>query len=100
MELPRIEKLWNDLKEQDVSFIAVEARQDTERALSLIQEHSLSFTLLENGEEDNDIVKTLFNVRAFPTTFIIDKKGKVIYFHLGFEEGDEEKYLEEIQKLL
>jgi peroxiredoxin len=45
-------------------------------------------------------VGSLFKVRSFPSTFLIDRDGKVMFFHLGFEAGDEEHLEEEINTLL
>ncbi len=56
--------------------------------------------MLENGEGDSEIVGGKYKVRAYPTSFLIDRDGKVMYFHLGFEPGDEEHLEEEIQSLL
>ena len=56
--------------------------------------------MLENGEGDDEVVGNLYKVRAYPSSFLIDRDGKVMYFHLGFDAGDEEHLEEEIQGLL
>ena len=56
--------------------------------------------MLENAEEDEEIVGSIFKVRSFPSSFLINRDGKVMYFHLGFEPGDEEHLEEEILELL
>jgi len=42
----------------------------------------------------------VFGVQSFPTSFLIDREGRVMYSHLGFEAGDEEHLAEEIESLL
>ena len=100
MELPRLQPLYERYKDQGFEVVAVEAKRDTERAKKFIEEKGLSYTLLENGEEDAEVVGSTFKVRSFPSSFLIDRDGKVMYFHLGFEAGDEEHLEEEIRTLL
>ena len=100
MELPRLQPLYEQYKDQGFEVIAVEAKRDTERAKKFIEEKGLTYTVLENGEDDQEIVGSIFKVRSFPSSFLIDREGKVMYFHLGFEAGDEEHLEEEIQSLL
>jgi len=100
VELPRLQPLYEQYKDQGFEVIAVEAKRDTERAKKFIEEKGLTYTVLENGEDDQEIVGSIFKVRSFPSSFLIDRDGKVMYFHLGFEAGDEEHLEEEIQSLL
>jgi cytochrome c biogenesis protein CcmG/thiol:disulfide interchange protein DsbE len=100
VELPRLQPLFEQYKDQGFEVIAVEAKRDTERAKKFIEEKGLAYTLVENGEDDAEIVGSIFKVRSFPSSFLIDRDGKVMYFHLGFEAGDEEHLEEEIKTLL
>ncbi len=100
MELPRLQPLYEKYKDQGFEIIAVDGKRDTERATKFIEENGLTYTMLENAEGDDEIAATLYKVRAYPSSFLIDRDGKVMYFHLGFEPGDEEHLEEEIQSLL
>ena len=100
MELPRLQPLYEQYKEQGFEVIAVDAKRDTERATKFIEENGLTYTMLENAEDADEIVGSMFKVRSFPSSFLIDRDGKVMYFHLGFEAGDEEHIEDEILKLL
>ena len=100
MELPRLQSLYETYKDQGFEIIAVDGKNDTERATKFIEKNGLTYTMLENGEGDSEIVGGKYKVRAYPTSFLIDRDGKVMYFHLGFEPGDEEHLEEEIQSLL
>lgn len=99
MELPRVEQLYRKYRDRGFTVVAVEAARDTERALKVINDNGLSFHLLET-EEENDVVDDVFDVRGFPTVFMIDGDGRIIYYHLGFEKGDEAMLEEEILALL
>ena len=100
MELPRLQPLYETYKDQGFEVVAVEARRDTERAKAFIEDKGLTYTLLENGVDDQDIAENVYRVRAFPTSFLIGRDGRVMYYHLGFELGDEKKIAAEIESLL
>lgn len=100
MELPRLQALYDQYKDRGFEVIAVEAKRDTERATKFREENGLSYTMLENAEGEAEIVASMFKVRSFPSSFLIDREGKVMFFHLGFEAGDEEHIEEEILELL
>ena len=100
MELPRLQPLYEKYKDQGFEIIAVDGKRDTERALKFIEDNGLSYTLLENGNAELEVADRLFRVIAYPSSFLIDRDGKVMYYHLGFEAGDEARFEEEIRSLL
>ena len=100
MELPRLQPLYEKYKDQGFEVVAVDGKRDTERAQKFIAKNELTYTFLENGEDDAEIVSNIFKVRGYPSSFLIDRDGNVMFFHLGFEAGDEEHLEEEILKLL
>ena len=100
MELPRIQPLYEKYKDQGFQIVVIDGLNMTEEAQKFIEENGLTYTMLENGEGEENVVRNVFGVRAYPSTFIIDSEGKVRYFHLGFSPGDEEKVEEEILSLL
>ena len=100
MELPRVEVLWNKYRDKGLSVVAIEAFRDRETALEFIDKEKLSFHLLENLEGEGEVVYAYYGVSGFPTTFVIDGQGRVVFFHLGFSEGDEVELEEQILKLL
>jgi len=66
--------------------------------LKFIKENKLSFHLLEN-DEDKNVVRDTYGVQSFPTSFMIDRDGKIMYCHVGFEKGDEAKLERELLEL-
>ena len=46
------------------------------------------------------MVNAVYGVYSYPTSFLIDREGRVMHYHLGFELGDEEKLAREIESLL
>ena len=100
MELPRLKPLYEKLKSKGLEIIAIDRSRDTDNALEFIRNNKLPYTFLENGEGKEEVVKGLFGVRSFPTSFVIDRDGKIIGVHVGFDEGDEAAYEEQLLELL
>jgi glutathione peroxidase-family protein len=98
--LPRLESVWRKYKDRGFTIVAVERKRDTERATRLIADDKLTYSFLEDGEGDAEVVRKVFGVRWFPTSYLIDRDGRVVYAHTGFEKGDEAKLSAEIEKLL
>jgi len=100
VELPRLEPLWNKYKDQGLAVLAIEANQETEGALKFIDEKGLTYTFVEDVDADETVVGDTLGVQGFPTSYIVDRQGRILYRHLGFDVGDEEKIEKEIVKLL
>jgi len=100
VELPRLEPLWQKYKDQGLTIIAVESNRDTERALEFIAENNLSYHMLEDLEGEDNVVADKLQIYGFPTSYLVDRAGQIIYTHIGFDEGDEPTLEAEIQKLL
>ncbi len=100
MELPRLQPLFDSYRDRGFEVVAVERKRDTERARKFIAEKGLSYTLLENGEGDAEVVRAVFGVRSFPTSYLLGRDGRIMYYHLGFEAGDERELEAQIQSLL
>jgi peroxiredoxin len=100
VELPRLQTLYETYREQGLEIVAVEANRDTEQARKFIADKGLTFTMLEDGADDAEVVSSVFGVWAFPTSLLVDREGRVMYAHVGFELGDEQKLEEEIKSLL
>ena len=100
MELPRLEPIWQAYKDKGLMIVAVERSRDTERAKKLIADNKLTYRFLENGEGDAEVVRKVFGVTTFPTSFLIDREGRVIRVHVGFEAGDEKELEAQIRELL
>jgi peroxiredoxin len=100
VELPRLQPLYETYKDQGFNVVVVDGKRQTDLAKKFIAKHELTYPALENGEDDAEVVKSVFQVQSFPTSFLIDREGRVMYSHLGFEPGDEEHLAEEIETLL
>ena len=100
MELPRLQTLWEKYRSEGVEIVAIESNRETAKAESFIEKAGLGYTCLENGIGNADVVSRVFRVQGYPTSYVVDRRGRVVYQHFGFDEGDEKKIEEEILALL
>ena len=74
-EMPSMENLHQRLKNKDFIMVAIDIKQPVSWVQAFFEKHKLTFTpLLDPKGKTGDE----FGVRALPTTFIIDKEGRII----------------------
>ncbi|HUX07708.1 MAG TPA: TlpA disulfide reductase family protein [Acidobacteriota bacterium] len=100
MELPLLKPIYEKYRDKGFEIVAVDYKHDTEGALKFIEEKDLPFVFLENGAEDEEVAFNIFGIQGFPTTYIIDREGKIMFYHRGFRAGNEAQMEEEIKILL
>ena len=100
VELPALQGLWEKYRDQGFEVIAIESYAETEKAEKIIADLGLTFTCLENGTGDDDLVWNKFGISAYPTSLLIDREGRLMYYHLGYETGDEQRTETELLTLL
>lgn len=92
-ELPALNKLVKEYKNKEVVFLAptyeTKARLDT----AFFPKYKFDFTIIADAQK----IRGLFGETGYPTTYIIDKTGKIKQTYLGGIEGkkaEEEMYVE------
>lgn len=84
-EMPSMEKLHRRLKDKDFVMIAVNLQESNAQVKAFLAKFKLTFlTLLDSSGE----VGSGFAVHALPTTFVIDKDGRMIGKAKGPREWD------------
>ncbi|MEJ2708389.1 MAG: redoxin domain-containing protein [Anaerolineales bacterium] len=93
MEMPLIEEYYQRYS-PDLVVLAVNADEPPEDVKPFVDDLQLSFEiLLDPGSR----IDHLYQVRAFPTTFFVDKDGMIRFQHIGLlQENQLAAYLEEI----
>lgn len=96
-EMPLLDELYQRYEPAGFTLFGVNVEQDTREAERLLKELGVSFPIL--FDPDNRVSK-LYNVRAMPTTVMVDKNGTVRYVNHGYKPGDEAKYRDQIRELI
>lgn len=99
MELPRLELIWKKHRDKGLAIVAVQSNEEREKASKIIEEGGLTFPILQN-EKENDVLNDVFGVQGFPTSYVVDREGRIMHFHLGYTAGDEKTLEEEMTALL
>jgi len=94
-ETPVIEKASHKYAPQTVVFLAIAVDDTEKKARAFLQKTGLT---IPAGLDKTGKIKDAFGLYGMPTTFFIDKNGKISYFHAGVVTEDLLKH--EIDKLL
>ena len=94
MELPLVQKIYEDLKKpEELQIVAVEINEDREGSEKFIKENGLTFIF---AEANRKFVESNFNTAGYPNTFLIGKDSRIRQHHRGFRSGQEEQLQQEI----
>lgn len=89
-EMPGIEKLYGKVGSDDIKFVMLSKDRpgDQQKVKAYIKSNNYTFPVYMHASA----VTEQLNVPSIPTTFIIDKEGKVVLRHVGSTNFDTEKY--------
>ena len=81
-EMPQMVETYNKFKGQGLEFVAVAMKYDPPNyVINFTEANKLPFTVaLDSG---GDIAKSFNEVQLTPTTFVIDKEGRIIKRYVG-----------------
>ena len=96
-ELPSINKLYNQFKDDNIIFLLV-SNENSEKVKSYKtrKKYDIPFYIID---EDGSVPHQYYS-RSIPTTFIINKEGKVVKASLGAEDWDDKEFVETLKKML
>lgn len=95
--MPFLNALRNEFKDQGFEIIAINVDEDRDEALSFLLLHPVEYLLAYDSTGD---CPAKFEVQAMPSSYFIDKQGKVRDIHLGYRERDKESIRKRIVELL
>lgn len=87
-EMPSMERLHRKLFGKNFAMVTVNIKESASQVNNFFEEYNLTFTALLDTTGE---VSTGFGIRAIPTTFILDKSGKIIGSITGPREWDSKK---------
>lgn len=100
-EFPELNRFADKHKDTDFVILGINLDKNKENAAEFLQR--LGLTLSKNMVvllDPQSAVVSSYAARAMPTSYIVDKTGKIRYVHLGFNEADPARWVEEIEPLL
>lgn len=97
-EMPGMEKLYQSLKNNpNFVLLAVDSMEEPGKVKDFVQKSGYHFavTLDQDGSVTNN-----YSVQAYPTTYVIDRQGRVIGGIVGGHDWGTQEVLKGIQRLL
>lgn len=97
--IPHLINLQEEFKTQGVNFvgISVDGPRSVSKVSPLSESLKINYPVLLDF--NNDIMRQ-YNVANVPSLAIINSKNKIVYFHEGYNAGDEKKLKAKIEELL
>jgi peroxiredoxin len=92
-----MQRAWEKLKNRGVEMWAVNVGETDEEILIFTARYPVDFPLLLDSDSS---VTDQWPVVGLPSTFVIDKDGRIAYRAIGGREWDDPKILEKIDLLL
>lgn len=97
--LPKLNALSKEFETSAVQFIGinVDGPRNRSKVLPFIKTQNLSYPILL--DPDSKLMNEL-NAHSLPTLIIFNNKGKIVYTHEGFSNGEEIEIRDKIKELL
>ncbi|MGM0553326.1 MAG: TlpA family protein disulfide reductase [Pseudomonadota bacterium] len=96
-ELPSLQRLWEDKRDQGLVVLGVNVGEDAERIFLFTADYPVDFPLLM--DRDSTVIEA-WPVRGIPTTFILDREGRMVYRAIGAREFDAPELRAHLRELL
>jgi peroxiredoxin len=98
-ELPSMERLWRQLKDQGLVVLGVNVGESADEVFAFSNglETPLTFPLLL--DEDSAVAQS-WPVKGLPTTYLVDKRGRIAFGVIGGREFDSPAIVQQIRGLL
>ena len=97
IEMPSMEKLHQKLKNKDFAMVTINLQESASRVKGFFKELKLSFTALLDTTGE---VGAAFGIRAIPTTYILDKTGRIVGQANGPREWDSKEAIALFENLI
>lgn len=95
--MPFFNSLHNQLQPQGLEIVAINVDEDTQLARQFLKKYPVDYKM---GFDPEGNCPSIYNVKAMPSSYLIDKAGKIYHIHLGYRDGDQEEIRQKITALL
>lgn len=88
LEMPELEKLYQETKDTDLVILAIDLGEDQETVKSFIKQNNYNFTVLLDSVQE---VADNYKINSIPTSFFIDEDGYIVNRKIGAMTYEEMK---------
>jgi thiol-disulfide isomerase/thioredoxin len=97
IEMPAMELLWQVFQDDDFVILAVDVKEERDTVSSFIEKNDYTFPVLLDSRGK---VASMYDLRAYPTSFLIDREGRVVGKAVGAREWASKDSFDLIKYLL
>lgn len=95
--MPFFNELHNQHLKDGFEIVAINVDEDSETAKAFLKTHPVDYKI---AFDPSGNCPSVFDVKAMPASYLIDKTGKIRQIHLGFRDEDKSALSEQIEALL
>jgi len=85
VEMPSMQRLYSRLKHKDFVMVSINLQESRDQVKGFFKEQGLTFIALLDKDGE---VGARFGIRNIPTTYILDKQGRILGAAVGAREWD------------
>jgi thiol-disulfide isomerase/thioredoxin len=94
--MPKLQELYTMYNKRGLNIIGISVKDKPNKAKSYVLSKGYTYQFFEMGD---DLANTL-ELNTYPTIYILDHKGRVIYREKGIREGSKIDYIKIIEKYI
>ena len=95
-EMPGINALYNDLKDENIAFVMLSVDDEFEKAIAFKNRKDFDFEVYRS----NGNFPQMYNSQSLPTTYIIDARGNLVLTHKGMARYNSDEFKNYLRNLM
>lgn len=95
-EFPALERAWEKLEQEGVVLLAVSLGNGRESVERFLRRFPVSFPVLLAPDQS---IGTLWQLQGMPTTYVVDRDGRIYFGAIGEREWDDQALIDQILTL-
>ena len=98
-EMPFLEKMWQEYKDKGLAIMGIDMLDDKGHAKEFLDQVGISYI---NLYDPSGQVGNTYGAVSLPTTFFIDKEGRIIRKSFGgfLDDKDEKRFIDYVEELI
>ncbi|MEZ5596330.1 MAG: TlpA disulfide reductase family protein [Pseudomonadales bacterium] len=96
-EMPVLDRLYKRYQDTGFTIVGVNVEGEAAPAQALATKTGVTFPILL---DDAQKVSKLYDLKAMPSTVVVDRDGNMRFLHRGYKPGDEERYVAVVRELI
>jgi peroxiredoxin len=92
-----MQELTKKYGEQGLTIVAVSVDESSEKMQEFLKAAKVSFTVVRDSQQK---LVAAADIPSMPTSFLIDRSGKIRFLHGGFDDHTMRDYVKEIDQLI